>query len=788
MHKLSNKLLCLFIIILLQLLTFSNVAIAKGASVKGVSLNKTSDNILVGASDTLVAMITPTNAANKSVTWTSSNTGVATVDSTGKVTGIAAGTVNVTVKTVDGGYTDNCVITVTAPSISVTGVSMNKTSDNILVGASDTLVATIVPTNATNQNVTWTSSNTGVATVDSTGKVTGIAAGTVNVTVKTVDGGYTDNCVITVTASNAVTGVSLNKASDSIAVGASDTLVATITPTNATNQNVTWTSSNTGIATVDSTGKITGIAAGMVNVTVKTVDGNYTATCEVTIGVPEMVIGLNVSSTSSTQTNLNWIPMSGATSYNIYRSNSIAGSYTLIGTSTTANYSDIGLSANTRYYYEVSAVNANGEGAYSGNVVWATTLVETVTELSVYSISATQVNLFWNVVNGATSYNIYRSTSVTGTFTLIGTSTTINYSDTGLTPNTTYYYKVSAVNANGEGGQSSAVTADIDLFGFSPSSNEIDLTWSPVNGAISYNIYRSMSFTGTFTLIGTSTTTSYKEIGITSSATYYYKVSAVYANGESKQSSAVRTLSALSESVGTPKIASGGNGFAFYLDSTGHVWAWGGGVLGNETTNSSSVPVQVSNLSNIVAIAGGGNTGYALDSFGHVWAWGYGSDGNLGNGTVGNSLVPVQVSNLTNIVAITASYNNAYALDSSGHVWAWGSGSFGELGNGTDGVVILVNSYGDRFYGSTTPVQVSNLSNIVAIAGGDVSTYALDNTGHVWAWGRGVYGELGIGTNSYSSKVPVRVTNLTNIVEIAGGSYKGYALDSFDQVWAWGGG
>ena len=248
-------------------------------------------------------------------------------------------------------------------------------------------------------------------------------------------------------------------------------------------------------------------------------------------------------------------------------------------------------------------------------------------------------------------------------------------------------------------------------------------------------------------------------------------------------------------------VAIAGGGYCGYaLDSSGHVWTWGEddyGRLGKGavTYRGQTTPVQVSNLTNIVAIAGGALNGYALDSSGHVWVWGSGDNGELGNGTIGvdigrgnnGSTTPVQVLNLTDIVAITSGFGSGYALDNSGKVWAWGSSYLGELGNGTTGGVLEKNISGNSNYGVTTPVQVSNISNIVAIASGDATCYALDSSGKVWAWGSSFFGELGNGTTN-NSTTPVQVSNLTNIKDIAGGSNNGYALDSSGNVWAWGSG
>ena len=166
--------------------------------VSGITLNKTALNLTIGASESLVATISPSNATNKDVEWTSSNTNVATVDTTGKVTGVSAGSATITVKTKDGSKVATCNVTVKNPVISVTGVTLNKTALNLVTGASESLVATISPSNATNKNVEWTSSNTNVATVDTTGKVKAISTGSAIITVKTKDGAKVATCNVTV--------------------------------------------------------------------------------------------------------------------------------------------------------------------------------------------------------------------------------------------------------------------------------------------------------------------------------------------------------------------------------------------------------------------------------------------------------------------------------------------------------------------------------------------------------------------------------------------------------------
>lgn len=165
-------------------------------------------------------------------------------------------------------------------TVNVTGISLNQTSTSILVGETTTLTATVTPENATNKNVTWSSSDKSVATVNN-GVVKGVGNGTATITATTVDGEYTASCEVNVKAIP-VSGITLDKTSLEVMEKMTATLVATVAPDNAANKSITWTSDNEEVATVQN-GIITAVAAGTANITVTTVDGNYTATCAVTV-------------------------------------------------------------------------------------------------------------------------------------------------------------------------------------------------------------------------------------------------------------------------------------------------------------------------------------------------------------------------------------------------------------------------------------------------------------------------------------------------------------------------
>ena len=261
--------------------------------VEKVSLNKSATTLTEGESETLTATITPSNATgDKTVKWSSSNETVAAVDSNGKVTAKKAGTAVITA-TSSNGKTAGCTVTVKQKEIAITGISLNKSTTSLTEGESETLTATITPSNATgDKTVKWSSSNETVAAVDSNGKVTAKKAGTAVITA-TSSNGKTAGCTVTVKQKEIViTGISLNKSTTSLTEGESETLTATITPSNATgDKTVKWSSSNETVAAVDSNGKVTAKKAGTAVITATSSNGK-TASCTVTVKQKDTYTGL----------------------------------------------------------------------------------------------------------------------------------------------------------------------------------------------------------------------------------------------------------------------------------------------------------------------------------------------------------------------------------------------------------------------------------------------------------------------------------------------------------------
>ena len=256
------------------------------SQITSVHLNLTAITLDEGVSQTLRATINPSDTTDDTtLTWLSSNTNVATVDQEGNVTAVKEGVATITVTTVIGRRAE-CKITVNKPSenIPIESVSLDKTTLTLEEQEAETLVATINPSDTTDDTtLTWKSNNPEVATVDQEGKVTAIKEGSATITVTTVNGKEA-TCTVTVTKKPVpIESVSLNKTTLTLEEQQAETLVATINPSDTTDDTtLTWKSSNPEVATVDQEGKVTAIKEGSATITVTTVNVKE-ATCTVTV-------------------------------------------------------------------------------------------------------------------------------------------------------------------------------------------------------------------------------------------------------------------------------------------------------------------------------------------------------------------------------------------------------------------------------------------------------------------------------------------------------------------------
>lgn len=288
--------------------------------------------------------------------------------------------------------------------------------------------------------------------------------------------------------------------------------------------------------------------------------------------VPDAPTGLAIS-VSTSYIELTWNAVSGKDIlYNIYRSTSASGTYSLVSYTYELKYKDEDVVAGTTYFYKVSAENNYGESKKSSYVSGkiedqAEPEPEYLPAPTGFTLTQTSsyVKLSWNKVNGAAGYAIYRALPSDEKYSLLDATTSLSYLDYDVSSGTTYYYAVAAYDSEyivgygsedyitfeGDSGGGGGTSKPSTPSGLSASANSscIELSWNSVSGASYYNIYRSTSASSSYTNIGYTASTSYEDCSVSKGTTYYYKVSAENNAGESALSSYV-----------SAKVNSGGGG------------------------------------------------------------------------------------------------------------------------------------------------------------------------------------------------------------------------------------
>lgn len=250
-------------------------------NVEKIKLTPNESVIKTGTITQVIAEISPKNATNRDLVWTSSNPKIAIVDANGYVKGLKEGTVTITAKTKDGKVVASTTISIQENLIE----SISFSQENISVKKDNTvkLVPIIKPSSLSSSKLTWTSSDSSVATVDENGIVKGLKNGTTTITV-TTSSGMKASCIVTVTTDNIdVKEIKLTPNESVVKTGSTTQVIAEIIPNNATNRDLIWESSDPSIATVDGNGIVKGLKSGTVTITAKTKDGKVVASTTITI-------------------------------------------------------------------------------------------------------------------------------------------------------------------------------------------------------------------------------------------------------------------------------------------------------------------------------------------------------------------------------------------------------------------------------------------------------------------------------------------------------------------------
>ncbi len=278
--------------------------VVNGESIKtetypaSVNIKEESMNLKVGSTNQLTLTVSPSTASNK-VTWTSSNSRVASVNQKGLVTATGVGTTTIVAKTING-KTDVCTIKVGDYSVKLKNVDITTNYSLLPVGITKQLFVAFIPSNASNKSITWSSSNPSVATVDSSGNIKTLKAGTVTITAQAVDGGFKDTATIEVVDNEQKiqeTGISFKDSTYSVGINSTLTLIPTITPSNATYKTVDFTSDNPSVATVDNNGVVRGVGVGKAVITATTRKNKKQTSVTVNVSkIPSTGVTANIAS------------------------------------------------------------------------------------------------------------------------------------------------------------------------------------------------------------------------------------------------------------------------------------------------------------------------------------------------------------------------------------------------------------------------------------------------------------------------------------------------------------
>jgi alpha-tubulin suppressor-like RCC1 family protein len=235
--------------------------------------------------------------------------------------------------------------------------------------------------------------------------------------------------------------------------------------------------------------------------------------------------------------------------------------------------------------------------------------------------------------------------------------------------------------------------------------------------------------------------------------------------------------------VSTPTVVNGlsnvadvsvGRYHACALLKSGAVRCWGQntfGQLGGGGTRSGPALITPRTIANVTSIAAGAATTCASISTGRVWCWGWGNGGELGIGKRISSLVPLRLPSLLNISKVASFQSTTCAIDATSQAWCWGGGWFGQLGNGSSGTYV------------TSPVDLSDLSNVSTISIGQASGCATSSDGSLYCWGSNSQGLIGDGSNQDSASPVQILPNVRAYVVSVGEAHACVALAASIRCW-----
>jgi uncharacterized protein YjdB len=483
----------------------------------------------------LSTTIKPSNADNKTIIWSSSDSSVVTVDATGYMTSVGNGSARIIATDVSGRIKAYCNVTVSTP-VAATSISIDP-KEILLTGGSRQLSAVIAPLDTTEKQITWSSSDEGIATVDEKGVVRPVSEGVAIITATHNVRGFSSDCKVTVKDVNVpVSGIAmsennidLNKATGTVKLSVS------VIPANADIQDIVWTSSNTDVATVSDDGTVTAVENGSTTITAKTIDGGHIAVCYVNvvslvdeIKLTQNDVVLAVGSTIKLSSTVS--PATAAdTSVRWYSSNKTiadvneSGNVTAIKSGITyirckAN-DDSGVMASCRVtVVDVATYNEmmNGNsGSGSKDIEGEKVEGETLLGKAVITLAEPMpqsVLLHWNALHGADGYELQYSANPAfpdANSLYISGESSIQERIPALSLGTTYYFRVRGYKTVTNGASSHVYTGEwSDTLAGTAGNPEVDkcsikslkatgktltVTWNKAKSADGFEISYSLS-------------------------------------------------------------------------------------------------------------------------------------------------------------------------------------------------------------------------------------------------------------------------------------------------------
>jgi len=607
-------------------------------------------------------------------------------------------------------------------TVAATGVELNKTTLSLRAGEQETLQATVQPNNATNKSVAWSSNDEGVATVSAGGLVTAIGVGEVFIKAAAQDGG---NAVCRVRVTDAfipVTGVTLNKPATTLMVPGAEALQATVQPPNATNQAVTWSTSLSGAATVNSSGLVTAIATGVAVITVATQDGNKTAACTVTVNIPTVAVtGVTLNKTT--------------TAIVVGRTETLRASVQPIN----ATHKTVAWSSSNE---DVATVNADGQVravALGAAVITATTL-----EGGYRALCAVEVTPYLGgaaALATAAGQNHSLAVRTDGSVWAWGSNSNgqLGEGTPGLLNAASEPRRVGAAN---DWAQISAGAAHST---FAIKTNGTLWAWG-------YNTYGQLGDNTTTQRpapiqIGDNTdwaevASSHHTLAVrTDGSLWAWGYNAYGQVGNGYKGTTGNALVRQPTRIGTAndwaRVAAG-QYFSLALKTNGTLWTWGSW-RGSTTDDNAIEPTQMGTDNDWVSVAAGNGHAFAIKSNGNLYAWGTNGNGQLGDGTTVTKTEMQRIAPLNTWAYIAAGGTHSLGITTEGTLWTWGNNNYGQLGNGANTQ-------------SPVPVQIGSDTNWVQVAGGTSHSLAMTSEGSLYAWGYNLYGQVGDGTNGTNNR------------------------------------